>query len=214
MLDSLTAGISPNVPVICVELRGHGNSQPPAPGPSMEMFAGDVLAAAGKLGINRFYVGGHSIGGMLAIEIAGRRPGSVAGAIAIEGWTHHEVLREAFGTGPDTTLTPEQDRIRLEQRKRGLAGFTEAESKAFASVWRQWDGLPILLATKVPILEIWGDRGRPRPSRDVMRIPDRPNIELAWVEGASHALLIQQPEAVAALVNRFIARTELAALAR
>ena len=194
--------------LIIVELRGHNGSQPPSTNCSMELFAEDVLRVVDAIGLKRFYVGGHSIGGMLPIEIAGRRPEQVAGAIAMEGWTYWEVQREAFGTGPDTTLTPEQDVERKANRARVYDTLTKEQISSFASVWRRWDGYPILKTTPVPILEIWGDRGKPQPSRQSMRIPDRPNIDLVWIEGASHAMLVQRPDAVAEAVNAFIHNIE------
>ena len=41
-----------------------------------------------------------------------------------------------------------------------------------------------------------------------MKIPDRPNIELRWIAGASHFLPLERPAEVAAVVNEFIKRVE------
>lgn len=205
--NHLVEYLDPDLNVIIVELRGHNGSQPPSTNCSMEMFAEDVLRVVDALELKRFYVGGHSIGGMLPIEIAGRRPTQVAGAIAMEGWTHWEVQQEAFGNEPDATLTPEQEAERKANRARVYDTLTKEQTDSFSSVWRKWDGYPILETTHVPILEIWGDRGKPKPSRELLRIPDRPNIELVWIEGASHAMQVQRPEAIAAAINAFIRDT-------
>jgi hypothetical protein len=145
---------------------------------------------------------------MLAIEIAGRRPDEVAGAIAMEGWTHYKVSSEAFGGDTASTMTPAQQQTANEQRERGRGKFTAAGIAAFGAVWRQWDGMRILESTAVPVLELWGDRGRPRPSLETMRIPARDNIELRWIAGASHPLLIQAPDEVAAQTKRFVEANE------
>lgn len=100
----------------------------------------------------------------------------MAGAIAIEGWTHHLVQNEAFG-GTQTTLTPEQESRRTANRERAKRRMTKEQFESFGTAWKRWDGLPILETTPVPILEIWGDRGRPKADRTTMRIPQRPNIE-------------------------------------
>lgn len=194
--------------LIIVELRGHNGSQPPSTDCSMELFAEDVLRVIDAIGLKRYYVGGHSIGGMLPIEIAGRRPEQVAGAIAMEGWTHWKVQQEAFGDGPDETITSEQLAERQANRARVYDKLTQEQRDSFSSVWRRWDGYPILETTEVPILEIWGDRGKPKPSRELLRIPDRPNIELVWIEGASHAMQVQQPDTIATAINSFIRRTQ------
>jgi pimeloyl-ACP methyl ester carboxylesterase len=194
VFDRMVAGLPSTLGLVIVELRGHGASQPAARAPTMRMFAEDVLAVVDRLGLGRFHVGGHSIGGMVAIEVAGLRPGAVAGVIAIEGWTHHQVARDAFPPGRSDPVA----------RERMRATMSEAEIVAFASVWRTWDGGPILASTPVPILEVWGDRGRPRPDRATMRIPDRPNIQLVWIDGASHRLLEERPEQVARAISGFV----------
>lgn len=195
--------------VVIVELPGHCSS-PPAVNPTMRGFADDVLGVVETLKLRRFYVGGHSIGGMLAIEIAGRRPDQVAGVISMEGWTHHLVQAEAFGGDTRSTLTSEQHALRESHRARVRDKLTDAQIAAFASVWRKWDGQPILESTQVPVLEIWGDRGQPRPSRQLMRIPERPNVELAWMSGVSHPLLIECPAEVARATVDFVSRIEAA----
>ncbi len=194
--------------VVIVELRGHGDSQPPTIDGSMESFAADVLRVTDALDLDEFYVGGHSIGGMVSIELLKQRPQAILGAISIEGWTHHRVAKEAFGGTITSTLTPEQEKKRQANRARVLRGLTEQQIKAFASVWRRWDGSAILEHTKRPVLELWGDRGKNPPSREAMRIPVRDNIELVWLKGASHSLLIERPTEVARRINAFVARVE------
>lgn len=205
--DETLKHLNPSLKIVIVEMRGHGGSWPPTLDGSMELFADDVLRVTDALKLNRFFVGGHSIGGMIAVELAGRRPEAIAGSISIEGWTHHQVQREAFGRITGTTRTPEQEAVRLAARARVLDRFTDEQRSSFATVWRRWDGLPILESTNVPVLELWGDRDHPVPDRAVMRIPDRDNIELVWIRGASHSLLIERPEEVAGLINQFIKRT-------
>ncbi len=197
MLDVLR----PDLRAIVVELPGHGATQPPDEAPTMRSLAENVLAVVDALDLKRYYVGGHSIGGMLTIELAGLRPQQVAGGIAMEGWTHHLVQSEAFGVEP-----PPQ---RTQQMLEVLGQLTESQRKAFGSVWRQWDGLPILQSTKVPLLSMWGDRGRTqRPSRALLRVPERPNIEVAWIAGSGHGIPRQQPEEAARVANAFITKVE------
>ena len=214
IFDRFVAALPAAVRVVIVELRGHGGSRPATLHASMGGFAEDVSSVVDWLALHRFYVGGHSIGGMLAIEIAGRRPDAVAGAIAMEGWTHHLVSQEAFGGDTSSTMTPDQQKVSDTHRERVRSRLSPAEMVAFASVWRQWDGLPILRSTPVAVLEIWGDRGRVRPSRERMRIPERQNIEIAWMAGASHPLLIQCPEEVARVTARFLEKNEARRMVR
>lgn len=208
IFDRVVQSLPCHFRIVIVELRGHGDSWPPTLAGSIELFAEDVLRVVDALAVPRFYVGGHSIGGMIAIEIAGRRADTLSGAIAIEGWTHHTVYHDAFGGMPEPELTPTEAKEHEENRARVMNRLTQEQVQAFASVWKRWNGNPILETTPVPILEIWGDRGRTPPSRAMMKIPDRPTIDLVWIANASHHLLIQRPAEVAEAIALFIARVE------
>jgi pimeloyl-ACP methyl ester carboxylesterase len=79
----------------------------------------------------------------------------------------------------------------------------------FGGIWKQWDGAEILKSITRPVLELYGDRGKPRPAPELLGIPGRGNIELVWFAGASHSLLVERPREVAGEINRFIAACEL-----
>ena len=207
VFNRLLPHLDPNLRLIIVELRGHGDSMPAMVNGTMERFADDVMNVIGHLKLERYFVSGHSIGGMLAVEIAGRNPEGLLGAMPIEGWAHHTVQSNAFGRLPDFPLSPEHAAERQANRDRGVARLTEAERQDFGGVWKKWDGNEALKKTNVPVLEIWGDRNMsPVPGRATMQIPERDNIEMVWIANASHALLVEQPEAVAKAMNGFIAR--------
>ena len=63
----------------------------------------------------------------MAIEAARQRPSQCAGAISMEGWTHHEVEQAAFGGSAAPTLSAAQERERLANRERVLSRLTEEE---------------------------------------------------------------------------------------
>ena len=202
--DAVRAHLDQDVNLVIVELPGHGRSWPPAIEGSIENFAHDVLRVTDALGWKLWYAGGHSIGGMIAIELAGQRPEQVAGVISIEGWTNHHVSREAFSGHNYNTLSETQKKQRQQGHSKTLSRLSKEQIAAFAAIWRRWDGLPLLRSTCARVLEIWGDRNRPRPRRQAMRIPERSNIQLHWIAGASHSLLLERPEEVAAVINRFL----------
>ncbi|MBX3175895.1 MAG: alpha/beta hydrolase [Candidatus Hydrogenedentes bacterium] len=203
-----------NLRIIIIELRGHGDSGNHQMGATMADLADDVMRVVAHLGLDRYYLGGHSIGGMLAVEIAGRAPEGLAGAIPMEGWTHHTVQFNAFGHLGPFPSTPAVAAERAANRDRGQARLTPEEIRDFASIWRKWDGYEALLATSTPMLQLWGDRGqKERPGRAMMQIPDRENIQIFWIPNASHAHLVEQPEAGAQAVNAFIRSVEAQAAA-
>ena len=202
--NEVTSGLGCDLELVLVELRGHGQSWPPPMDGSIEQFAEDVLRVTESLGYRGFYIGGHSIGGMVAIEVGHQRPESVQGIISLEGWTHHEVVQEAFAGRNYDTLTPELNSRRLAAREQATGHWKKAQRVEFARIWRRWDGEAFLRRTDIPILEVYGDRGREKAPREKLRLPRRNNITLRWIENASHSLPLEQPSKVAGLIMEFI----------
>lgn len=198
--------------LVCVSLAGQDANWPPPAQPSIPQFSAHVMALADQIGLGRFFVAGHSLGGMVSTDLLRYGPDRILGAISIEGWPHWTVKEDAFANDTDSTLTDAQRRFLADVRRRLLDRWDPAFRARYCAVWREWDGRDILNATPVPVLEIWGDRGRTRPSRAVMRIPDRPTIELAWIANASHNLLVEAPDQLAGLLNHFLTRAEPATL--
>ncbi len=199
--------VVPNLPedfnMVIGEIRGHGGSWPPPAKGSIEQFASDMIRIADAAFLGSFYVGGHSMGGMISLEVGRRWPERVRGVISIEGWTRSEAT-EAFKSVIVNTLSDEQMAKRQITRERVTKDWSEEQVREFARIWRRWDGYEFLATTEKPILEIWGDRGLPTPTLRELLIPERKNIEVVWMEGASHSLLLERPREVAAAISSFI----------
>ena len=196
--------------IVAVDMRGHGSSWPPPDDFAIEKISDDVVFLADKLGLDRFFVGGHSMGGMMSVDMLRRAPDRLKGAISLEGWTHWQVSPDAFDGKEPPPRAPEiEDAIRRDEERRNAAylrRWTPEQRKAYGSIWRKFDGYEGLAGTDVAVLEIWGDRGYGPVSRKIMRIPDKKNIELRWIEGSSHKLTFDRPVEVAGLMDEFIRR--------
>ena len=67
---------------VVLDLRGHGRSSPSPEGDySMPALASDVLAVADALGLKRFVLVGHSMGGAVVLAASTSAPGRVAGLL-------------------------------------------------------------------------------------------------------------------------------------
>jgi pimeloyl-ACP methyl ester carboxylesterase len=63
---------------VALDLRGHGRSEPPANGDyAVVAMADDVAAVVDSLGMDRFALVGHSLGGGVAVAYAGNHPDRV-----------------------------------------------------------------------------------------------------------------------------------------
>ncbi len=194
--------------LLIVENRGLGRSWPPPEDGSIEQCARDALLIAKERGVDRFYVGGHSLGGMISIELARVAPERLRGVISIEGWSHWHAARDAFDNDMKSTLSDAQLEELAAYRQDVLQHWSEAQRSAFGQIWKKWDGKPTLQMTTLPVLELYGDRGRAPASRELLRIPDRENIRLRWFTGASHSLHYERPQQVAEAINEFIGDCE------
>ena len=202
IIDNLDAAIH----LVVIEVRGHGGGWPPPLDCSIEEFARDALRVVDELALSRFFIGGHSIGGMIALEVGRVRPQAVSGVISIEGWTSHHVLEEAFAGQVDSTMSAAQASRNEMLRARVLDSWSAGDVAEFRTYWKNWDGYAFLCETDVPILEIYGDRSAAPPPRHKLRIPERAHIDLQWVANASHNLHLEAPGEVARLTEAFIQR--------
>lgn len=201
--DEVVGFLPSELRIVIAELRGHGGSWPPPANGSIEQFATDVMRVADAAGLDSFYAGGHSIGGMVSLEMGRGWPTRIKGIIAVEGWTR-SAAAQAFQGAMVNTLTDDQIRRRTSIRERVTRRWTQQHVEEFARIWKRWDGREFLRTTRIPILEVWGDRGCPRPSLDRLYIPRRKNIQIRWVSGASHSLLLERPDEVAMAITAFI----------
>ncbi len=65
------------------DLRGFGRSDKPEGPYTMESFAEDILGLADALGVERFVLGGHSMGGYIAFRVAARAPERLLGLVLV-----------------------------------------------------------------------------------------------------------------------------------
>lgn len=205
----------PTLGIVIIESRGQGKSWPP-PAPeqcSIERYADDVLEVVGELGLKHWYIGGHSLGGMIAIEIAGRSPPGLEGVITLEGWPHYTVEGRVFPMDRANSAKPRNGKVNWRDIHRAEQRWTVQEQQMLVAAWKKWTpGRQILQETHYPVLTIWGDRGmRILPDRQALGLPEKGNIEVRWIRGSDHFGLVTARFAgpIAAEINAFIADVEM-----
>lgn len=81
--DPIVAAFHEKARFITPDLRGHGQSEVREGTYSMDSLAADLAAFMDALGIERAMVGGHSLGGYVALAFAAANPGRLSGLALI-----------------------------------------------------------------------------------------------------------------------------------
>jgi pimeloyl-ACP methyl ester carboxylesterase len=77
--------LRPTRRAVALDLRGHGGSEPPRNADySIAGMAGDIAAIVDTLGLQRFVLVGHSMGGGVSLVYAGAHPERVAGLLLLD----------------------------------------------------------------------------------------------------------------------------------
>jgi pimeloyl-ACP methyl ester carboxylesterase len=76
--------LAPRFAAVAPDLRGHGESDAPPTGYRPEDYARDLAAMLEALGIGQAPVLGHSLGSLVALALADRRPDLVSGLVLVD----------------------------------------------------------------------------------------------------------------------------------
>jgi len=206
--------------VISVDLPGHGGS--PLPGErSVPAYAGRLLDLLDALGIARVAVGGHSMGGAIALTLALEAPERIAALLLV-------------GTGARLRVTPaivlaSADPARSREVANSVAGFSfgagaspeflraHADGVAAAApgilhgdftACDAFDAMERLGAIRAPARIVVGAEDRLTPPRYAAFLRERlPGDGLLTVPGAGHMVTWEAPEAVTAEGSLLLAGT-------
>ncbi len=202
--------------LVTPDLRGFGRSDKPAGGYAMDELAGDVASLAEALGIERFVLGGHSMGGYVALRLAARRPGRLLGLIMVD--SRAEADSEEGRTRRDAAIATIRDRggsTFLDEFVPNLLGpSTRARAPRFLSDLRaiaaevpdhvlagciagmrdRPDSSGLLPALDVPALVVVGQEDAVTPPDAARAMAGAlPRATLAVITGAGHTPSVERP---------------------
>jgi pimeloyl-ACP methyl ester carboxylesterase len=222
LIGGLGADLSvwrPNVPHLSAELfvvaydhRGCGRSEPGRGPATMDTYAQDGLAVLDDLRVGRAHVYGMSFGGAVALELVLTHPErarTVVLAAATPGRAH---AVPSGGRAPKdkpwlqryapTFVEAHPELARASPDARSRAG-----ERAQWEALNAWDAEDRLGQIAVPLLVLHGSEDLLVHPDNARRLADRiPGAELAILEGAGHAINVEQPERADALVLDFVRR--------
>ena len=208
---------------IAVDLHGHGESaDAPGGGHTIPSYVADLHAVADGLGLGRFVLVGHSLGGAVASGYAAARPDRVAGLVLADPSgdntkvprgeaeamvrqmgpeTYPRFMRKYF-TGMMTGSSPEVKGhvlrvMRLTRRDVVMETFRGGLSYSPVTALRSYPGPKLAVASEA--------NGGPYSLRSV--VP-----ELPWqvMRGVGHWPMLDHPEEFNRILDDFLARADLA----
>ena len=189
--------------VIAIDLRGHGQSDKPPTGYSMEQIQSDLEITLDILGVNeKLILLGHSFGGAVATEFAAANQRRVSHLVLIASAGEYKLnpLYRFLLKLPSRSLQA------LTPFTRNWLGAPPQVLKAWHSnILSIWNGWNLFRDLRVPTLVIRGhqDRIYEKPFfEEMMRaIPD---AEEADVGASGHMVMLERREAVNRAIERFI----------
>ena len=224
--------------VLVPELPGHGGSSPlpsrPGGRPDLDPFADAVLAVAQAEGAVPAPWVGHSLGGLVALRAAVRRPDAVAGVVlaAAAGITSASRVGEATVTlmgvlRPGRLVGRHRARVSRSRLGRTLtfgwwavadpAGFEPEMAEAFLSGPPQHtdtltagralvagDPRADLDRVDCPCLCLWGANDNWVPLQDGMEYARRLRAPLRAIADCGHLAIGERPDVVIRVVREFL----------
>lgn len=209
--------------LIMPSLAGYGESASLTAPATIRENANQVFDLLDSLGVDRFNLLGHSMGGMIVQEMSAIQPDRINKLIC-------------FGTGPMGVLPNRFETIAESRRKIVDSGLvptrehiaktwfvdyrmgdgyalcmaeaeksTEQAALASLSAWEQWDGRDQLSEITAPALVIWarGDRSYDWRQQQLL-LDGMKNSRIEIIEGCAHNAHMEKPAQVNSIIKRFL----------
>jgi pimeloyl-ACP methyl ester carboxylesterase len=204
--------------VLAVDLRGHGGSDAPIQPYTIGAFADDLAWTCAQLELVQPVVVGHSLGGLVALELAAARPQQIRAialidSVLLQGEQRGVAIHQLVDAlrGPDaeqplrdyfaTFFSPGDDRHRTEWI---LDQVVRTPPHVTSSVWeesRSWNDAEALRRCSVPVLYL--DAGT--PNADLARAAELcPQLVIGRTVGSGHFSPLEVPAQVNAMLDRFL----------
>lgn len=209
--------------VVAVDLRGHGRSSKPKQDYTMAAFARDLEWLIVQLDLRRPVVIGHSMGGVIALHLAGRNRRPLSSVVIVdsvlfpkfdrrerallpqifaglEGPAYQDVARQVIDDFLFVPASP--PRLHRQVREAMVRAPQHVMSSCFRNLWI--DNTAAARAVKVPALAIVaGQRNIAELAAAKRAVP---GVQLGVTVGAGHFIQLEAPQQLNAMLQTFIAQ--------
>jgi pimeloyl-ACP methyl ester carboxylesterase len=204
--------------VTALDLRGCGQSDRPDDGYTIREFADDLAGFCTEVGIDKPVVAGHSLGGMICVELAARHP-SVPRALVLVDPGPIDPLPNSvkfFSSAADYLAGPGGEDVRRlwvedmgardEELAQWIVDLMSATPLPIAAAVirgiNDWNGVGAFTLCSVPTLLL---RCGLNDDPDAVRLRAiKPDLHVGITVGAGHFQQLEVPEQVNAMIERFL----------
>ena len=206
--------------VVALDLRGCGESDQAKDGYDIPTLADDVAALSSHLGLTRPVIVGHSLGGMIAIELAARHPLHAGAVVAVDPGpidplpeivhVFEELIAQLEGPDSDAARRAYVESLfmstdDIERRRSILETMCSVPRHIAVAALRgvlAWNGVGAFLSATAPLLVL---RSKPGGSNDPARLLSlRPDVKIGVTFGSGHFNQLEVPEQVNPMIERFL----------
>jgi pimeloyl-ACP methyl ester carboxylesterase len=210
--------------VVAVDLRGHGKSDKPHQRYAMQDFADDLAWMCQHLELTKPVVVGHSMGGIVAFDLAARYPHLPSAVVMLDaavvlpsaaraaipglleelrGPDYRNVLREYASRA---LFIPTDDEQRKEHILQSMSSTPQHVVVSAFEGLRDYDPTEAAGGLALPGVYIAADELQPRS--DMIRFHEMfSDIQYGKTVGSGHFCQLEVPEQVNAMIERFLAVT-------
>jgi pimeloyl-ACP methyl ester carboxylesterase len=224
--NEVTSGLLDRFRCVAIDARGAGESDAPATGYSTEDHAADALNVIRVLGLTRYILVGHSMGGKASQLLAAKRPPGLLGLVlvatsplspmAIEGAKREQMKaayidRNAVEWSLENVLLGSE--ISLASREQLIADALRVSPEASAGwieIGSRENFSEKAADINVPVAIVAGELDRVDPISEVKAhvVAHYPSAQVRFLANKGHLLPVEAPQEVATLIRSMADRAQ------
>ncbi|TVP92294.1 MAG: alpha/beta hydrolase [Pseudomonadaceae bacterium] len=212
--------------VLTLDMLGHGQSDKPIHGYSIQAFADDTLAFIQHMALHQPHIVGISMGGMIAFQLAVDHPDIPASLTIINSGPEvvprgfadyrmaakrlffaHILPLKTVSRGLARLLFPQADQAELRSKfeQRWQTNFRPAYLASLRAIvgWSVRDRLALI---QCPVLVVCADQDYTPVEQKEVYVNELANAQLEVITNSRHATPVDQPEVFNQLLLDFLAR--------
>lgn len=207
LLDSIGGPIAERHRIVAFDRRGHGRTADTDADFHYNDMVAETVGVLEKVVGGRAHLVGWSDGGIIALLVAQRRPDLVDRVVVIGANYHFEGIHDIELGDEPSEVFHSIEAAYAERSPDGPEHFDVVAQKSFA-MFNAEPAMTVedLAGIAAPTLVMSGDDDLPRLDHTVSLYEALPAGQLAVVPAASHAVVLEKPAQVAALILEFLAR--------